>query len=1014
MLLNVCWSVMLPPMAKKDSESKRGGSFLSSSSLLSLSFRRVALCTLTAALLITPLLASDESDNGQVDVNCSRDEMTITVTRHHPNVLLYLDKLKGFPGCQPEMIGKSNLTAIFKLPLTGESLFTCGTTKLHNKLTDTRVYYHRLIMEDIGTESRQSAIVKCIIPAEEAPIGRVRRQVHGANDDDGLDAFTESAEELIDWSGNYTGQAPIPLLSIGVRQNGRLFADTALNVSPGTPLEMIIYLDDTSAKVYGLLTTFLRVTDDTPKKQQETIILNGCSIDPYIFGNFETNDAGKSLTAKFRAFKFPESSYVLFVGTVSVCLNQCQAVQCGDGSIGFGRKRRSAQSPAGDPNRIFDAVLSTVIKVDFDFQEAGLSNRMGTDSEHELIESHQSLGFTFDADKQQVVPGVWRLFSYLFAISKRSSFKMAAQHGELAILSVSDKTGLVDFARNLNNAGFRLAASGGTATAIRNAQIPVRDVSDITGAPEMLGGRVKTLHPAVHGGILARKIDSDLADMKKQNYEYVSIVVCNLYPFVDTIKKEGVTTAQAVEEVDIGGVTLLRAAAKNHARVTVICDPSDYAVVSAELKSTGQVSEATKKALAVKAFNHTAQYDAAISNYFRAQYSSGVSQLSLRYGMNPHQKPAQLYSTDTLPLTVVNGSPGFINLCDALNAWQLVKELQDALQLPAAASFKHVSPAGAAVGTPLTEEGKRLCMVDDLQLTPLATAYARARGADRMSSFGDFVALSDTCDLATARIISREVSDGVVAPGYAADALELLKKKKNGSYCVLQMDPNYKPQETEVRTLFGLTLEQKRNDAVIDEKIINADKIATKNKNLPKEAVRDLIVATIALKYTQSNSVCYARDGQVIGIGAGQQSRIHCTRLAGDKANNWWLRQHPNVAAMVFKKGTKRAEMSNLIDVYVNGDVGKEMDLKTWEASFVNPPAQLTDSDRQAWISQLNNVALSSDAFFPFRDNIDRARQSGVQYIVSPSGSNNDEAVAQACDDHGITMVHTNLRLFHH
>jgi phosphoribosylaminoimidazolecarboxamide formyltransferase/IMP cyclohydrolase len=385
----------------------------------------------------------------------------------------------------------------------------------------------------------------------------------------------------------------------------------------------------------------------------------------------------------------------------------------------------------------------------------------------------------------------------------------------------------------LNSVGLKLVASGGTAKSLREANLPVKDVSEVTGAPEMLGGRVKTLHPAIHGGILSRKLEADMADMRRQNYEYISIVVCNLYPFVETIKNPDVTTAEAVENVDIGGVTLLRAAAKNHERVTVICDPNDYHIVGKELRQYGKVSESTRKQLAVKAFNHTASYDEAISNYFRKQYSSGVSQLTLRYGMNPHQKPAQLYTTEnSLPLTVVNGSPGYINLCDALNAWQLVKELKAAIGLPAATSFKHVSPAGAAVGVALDDVEKKVCMVEDLTLTPLASAYARARGADRMSSFGDFVALSDTCDFVTARIISREVSDGIIAPDYEPEALEILRKKKNGNYCVLKMDPRYEPPPTESRTLYGLTLEQKRNDAVIDEKLFSPDHIVTRTRNV--------------------------------------------------------------------------------------------------------------------------------------------------------------------------------------
>lgn len=349
---------------------------------------------------------------------------------------------------------------------------------------------------------------------------------------------------------------------------------------------------------------------------------------------------------------------------------------------------------------------------------------------------------------------------------------------------------MLTLAKQLQGLGFNLIASGGTAKAIRDAGLNVQDVSDITNAPEMLGGRVKTLHPAVHGGILARVTESDQADLKRQKYDYIQLVVCNLYPFSQTVAKSDVTLADAIENIDIGGVTLLRAAAKNHTRVTVICDPTDYTTVVQEIGQNGDTTLKTRQTLALKAFTHTAQYDDAISDYFRKQYSASESQLTLRYGMNPHQKPGQIFTTlEKLPLKVINGSPGFINLCDGLNGWQLVKELKHALNLPAATSFKHVSPAGAAVGTPLSPEQAKLCQVEDLysELTPLATAYARARGADRMSSFGDFIALSDPCDLLTAKIISREVSDGIIAPGYHPDALELLRKKKNGGYCVLEV-----------------------------------------------------------------------------------------------------------------------------------------------------------------------------------------------------------------------------------
>ncbi|XP_066515988.1 bifunctional purine biosynthesis protein PURH [Hoplias malabaricus] len=587
---------------------------------------------------------------------------------------------------------------------------------------------------------------------------------------------------------------------------------------------------------------------------------------------------------------------------------------------------------------------------------------------------------------------------------------------ELAVLSVSDKTGLLDFAKRLISVGLNLVASGGTAKTLRDAGLSVRDVSELTGFPEMLGGRVKTLHPAVHGGILARQSPSDQADMEKLGFSLVRVVVCNLYPFVKTVASPNVTVSDAVEQIDIGGVTLLRAAAKNHARVTIVCDPSDYDLVATEMESSDahDTNLETRKTLALKAFTHTAQYDEAIADYFRREYSGGVSQLQLRYGMNPHQAPAQIYTLrPALPLKVLNGSPGFINLCDALNAWQLVRELRSALGIPAATSFKHVSPAGAAVGVELSEDEAKVCMVHDLlkDLTPLATAYARARGADRMSSFGDFIALSDPCDVPTAKIISREVSDGIIAPGFEEEALRILSKKKNGNYCVLQMDPEYEPEEQEVRVLFGLHLKQKRNNAVINKELFS--NIVSKG-TLSEKAVRDLIVASVAVKYTQSNSVCYAKDGQVIGIGAGQQSRIHCTRLAGDKADNWWLRHHPSILNMKFRSGVKRAEIANAIDQFVSNTIGEGPDLAVWKSLFEEVPEALSETERRNWLSSLQGVALSSDAFFPFRDNVDRARRSGVEYIAAPAGSTADEVVINACNELGITLAHTNTRLFHH
>lgn len=588
------------------------------------------------------------------------------------------------------------------------------------------------------------------------------------------------------------------------------------------------------------------------------------------------------------------------------------------------------------------------------------------------------------------------------------------QHTKTAILSVYDKTGLLDLAKGLVAANMRILASGGTAKLIREAGFPVEDVSSITHAPEMLGGRVKTLHPAVHGGILARNLESDEHDLTAQGIEKVDFVVCNLYPFKETISKVAVTVPEAVEEIDIGGVTLLRAAAKNHERVSILSDPQDYAHFLEELKS-GEITAETRNRLALKAFEHTADYDVAISDFFRKQYAENISQLPLRYGANPHQKPAQAFvSEGELPFKVLNGSPGYINLLDALNSWPLVKELSASLNLPAAASFKHVSPAGAAVGLPLTDIEKKIYFVEDIEnLSPLANAYARARGADRMSSFGDFIALSNIVDKPTAQIISKEVSDGVIAPGYSEEALELLKKKKNGKYCILQIDPNYNPENLESRQVYGITLQQKRNDAIF--KGSSFKEIVSKNKDLTEQGAVDLTIATIALKYTQSNSVCYAKNGMVIGLGAGQQSRIHCTRLAGDKADNWWLRQHPKVLGFKWAKGTKRPEKSNAIDLYVTNQIPTEEPEKSeYESKFAEIPEPLTAEERKEWLSKLSNVALSSDAFFPFPDNVYRAARSGVKFIAAPSGSVMDKAVFAAADANDIVYVENPIRLFHH
>ncbi|KZF24582.1 AICAR transformylase/IMP cyclohydrolase/methylglyoxal synthase [Xylona heveae TC161] len=597
---------------------------------------------------------------------------------------------------------------------------------------------------------------------------------------------------------------------------------------------------------------------------------------------------------------------------------------------------------------------------------------------------------------------------------------MASQEPrKTAIISVYDKTGLLDLAKGLIKNNVRLLASGGTSKMIREAGFEVEDVSAITHAPEMLSGRVKTLHPAVHAGILARDLASDEKDLAEQNINKVDFVVCNLYPFKDTIAKVNVTIPEAVEEIDIGGVTLIRAAAKNHSRVTILSDPSDYPEFLQEL-SKGNVSEKSRQLYALKAFEHTADYDTTINDFFRKKYAAnGLQHLSLRYGANPHQKHASCYVRgQKLPFKVLSGSPGYINLLDALNAWPLVKELKRALNYPAAASFKHVSPAGAAIGVPLSPKERKVYMVDDiegLERSALAQAYARARGADRMSSFGDVIALSDEVDVTTAKIISREVSDGIIAPGYSAEALELLSKKKGGRYLVLQMDEEFEPYKQETRTVYGIQLSQRRNDATIVPKSTFKTVITPKDANVPESALRDLTVATIALKYTQSNSVCYALNGQVIGLGAGQQSRIHCTRLAGDKADNWWMRFHDRVLDIKWKKGTKRPDKSNAIDLLCSGELPSSgPELEEYEKSFEEVPTPFTAEEREAWAKKLSEVAVSSDAFFPFIDNVFRVARSGAKYIAAPTGSQNDQAVFDTSAELGITFIEQSIRLFHH
>lgn len=391
-----------------------------------------------------------------------------------------------------------------------------------------------------------------------------------------------------------------------------------------------------------------------------------------------------------------------------------------------------------------------------------------------------------------------------------------------------------------------------------------------------------------------------------------------------------------------------------------------------------------------------------------------ANELLLKYGCNPNQKPSRIFMKNggDLPIEVLNGKPGYINFLDAFNSWQLVCELKAATNLPSAASFKHVSPAGAAVGLPLSDTLKKIYFVDDLELSPLANAYARARGADRMSSYGDWIALSEICDVPTAKLIAREVSDGVIAPGYEPEALEILKGKRKGGYNIVKIDPAYRPAPVEHKDVFGVTFEQGRNELPINEALLG--NVVTENKMLPAQAKRDLIISLITLKYTQSNSVCYVKDGQAIGVGAGQQSRVHCTRLAGNKADNWYLRQHPKVLALPFVENIRRPDRDNTIDVYISDDYMDVLADGVWEQFFTVKPEPLTGEERQEWLKTLDGVSLGSDAFFPFGDNIERAHRSGVQYIAQPGGSIRDDNVIDTCNRFGMAMAFTGIRLFHH
>lgn len=576
----------------------------------------------------------------------------------------------------------------------------------------------------------------------------------------------------------------------------------------------------------------------------------------------------------------------------------------------------------------------------------------------------------------------------------------------------------------MSSKGVELLSTGGTAKKLREAGLTVQDVSDYTQAAECLDGRVKTLHPKVHGGLLAvRGNEVHEKQMEEQGMKPIDMTILNLYPFEQTVAG-GAGFEQCIENIDIGGPSMLRSTAKNHAFTTIVTSPEQYAEIQAEIAEKGGTSLALRRQLAARAFALTAAYDSAISSWFAGQLGDSAPVIArvykperpLKYGCNPHQKPAYIASRlgSKLPFDIMNGVPGYINLLDAANAWQLVIELKEATGLAAAASFKHVSPAGAAVAVPLTDVEQKAYEVTtetNASLTPAALAYLRARNADPMCSFGDFCAISDEVDEATAKYLKKEVSDGIVAPSYTPEALEILKGKKGGKFIILQATSGYSPGELEYREVYGMTFSQKRNDIIITKK--HMEEVVTAKKDLDENAVRDLIVASICVKYTQSNSVGFAKDGMMVGVGAGQQSRVDCVKLAGRKVCTWYLRQHPKVLALPFKEGSKRQDRVNARVRYIEGDFTAEEKVR-WEAQFSSVPEPLTAEEKREFLEGSSGISVSSDAFFPFRDSIDHASKLGVSYVAQPGGSVQDKQVTDACDEYGMAMCFTGTRLFHH
>jgi phosphoribosylaminoimidazolecarboxamide formyltransferase/IMP cyclohydrolase len=605
------------------------------------------------------------------------------------------------------------------------------------------------------------------------------------------------------------------------------------------------------------------------------------------------------------------------------------------------------------------------------------------------------------------------------AIKNEAADKVAVK---TALVSVFDKTGLDELGAFLAKNKVHILSTGGTAAKLRELGCTVQDVADYTGFPECLDGRVKTLHPKVHGGILAARGN---AGHEKQMSEHgmrpIDLVIVNLYPFAQAVAKGG-DFATCIENIDIGGPAMIRASAKNHAGVSILTNAKQYAGFMKEMDANGGCTRfETRKNWACAAYALTASYDSMVSTWMEKQVSEPPSthtvsfevERPLKYGCNPHQLPAGLCAVGggKLPFEVLSGTPGYINLLDAVNAWQLVHELAQATGLPAAASMKHVSPAGAAIGIELSTEERAVFEVKDKELTPTATAYVRARNADPMCSFGDFVGISHEVDIATAMILKIEVCDGIIAPGFSEEALKVLKAKKQGKFIVLQADANFVPPEMEYRMCGGLGYMQKRNDVIFTKK--HLEKMVTKKKDLATRAEQDMILASIVIKYTQSNSVGYALNGMMIGVGAGQQSRVDCVKLAGRKVTTWKLRFHPKVMGLAFKDGVKRQDRVNARVRFIEGDMDS-IEREQWAKNFDTPPADLSAEEKAAFMKGLDGVTISSDAFFPFRDSIDHASKLGVKFVAQPGGSVADEEVIGACDTYGMAMAFTGLRLFHH